>query len=70
MVRPMILGFASVLLLASPLLAQSNEEKYKEKLKKEFVSKIEWVHSLDEAMKISKETGKPIFGYFTRSYAP
>ena len=50
--------------------SQDLEAKYKEKLEKEFVKKISWIQSLEEAQKVSAKTGKPIFGYFTRSYAP
>lgn len=70
MLRPLMLGFATLLLLTSSALGQSNEEKYKKKLEKPFVKKIEWIQSLEQAQKIAKETGKPIFGYFTRSYSP
>lgn len=50
--------------------AQSNEDKYKKKLEKEFVSKIEWVTSLEKAQEAAAAQNKLIFGYFTRSYAP
>ena len=50
--------------------AQSNEEKYKKKLEKEFVSKVEWVTSLEKAQEAAVAQNKLIFGYFTRSYAP
>ena len=57
-------------LLSTAVSAQSNEEKYQQKLKKDFASHIDWVHSLDTAQKTAKESKKLIFGYFTRSYAP
>ena len=50
--------------------AQSNEDKYKKKLEKEFVSNIEWVTSLEKAQDAAAAQNKLIFGYFTRSYAP
>ena len=45
-------------------------EKYEKKLQKEFVGKIKWARSLDEARATAKKEGKLILGYFTRSYAP
>ena len=63
-------GAAAVLFFSGAADAQSMEEKYKAKLQKEFMKKVEWVDSLEKAQAISKKTGKPIFGYFTRSYSP
>ncbi|MGE3166463.1 MAG: hypothetical protein AB7O52_16305 [Planctomycetota bacterium] len=61
----------SVLLMSGVAAAQpAMQAKLDEKLKKDFVKKIPWVHDYDEALKLAKEQGKPIFGYFTRSYAP
>ena len=65
-----ITSFACLLLLVGTAQGQDLEESYKKKLEKEFMKKVTWVQSLEEAQKLSKETGKPIFGYFTRSYAP
>ena len=70
MLKRCIVSFSLLLLFGGAAFGQSNEEKYQQKLQKEFMKKIEWTHSLEDAMKKSKETGKPIFGYFTRSYAP
>jgi hypothetical protein len=49
---------------------QELRDNYKHKLEKEFVSKIEWAQSLDEARASAKKQGKLVLGYFTRSYAP
>ena len=69
--KPKFLVALAVALCATAVAsAQELEAKYKKKLSKDFVKKIEWVHSLEEAKHIAKETGKPIFGYFTRSYSP
>lgn len=57
-------------LSATALQAQSMEEKYQEKLKKDFVSKIDWTKSLETAKKQAGDQKKLIFAYFTRSYAP
>ncbi len=70
MLKRCIVSMSLLLLFTGAAQGQSLEEKLEEKLAKEFMKKIEWNLTLDEAMKKSKETGKPIFGYFTRSYAP
>lgn len=64
------LAFGGALLAAAPAQAQSFEEKLEQKLAKEFVSKVDWIKDYDAALKASKESGKQIFAYFTRSYAP
>jgi hypothetical protein len=64
------LALASATLLTASAHAQSLEEKYTQKLEKDFVSKIEWVRTLEEAQAAARKTGKPVFAYFTRSYAP
>ncbi|HMS16282.1 MAG TPA: hypothetical protein PKA37_05530 [Planctomycetota bacterium] len=56
--------------LALSAIGQTNEEKYNEKLKKDFVSKISWETDLAKAKERAAKEGKLIFGYFTRSYAP
>ena len=61
---------AAMLLLTSFVQGQTLEEKYQAKTKKDFMKKIEWVDSLEKAQAIAKKSGKPIFGYFTRSYSP
>lgn len=61
---------AGIVALSASLAAQSNEDKYKEKLEKEFVSKITWVRTLGEAQAKAAAEKKLIYGYFTRSYAP
>jgi hypothetical protein len=63
------------LLAAAPAAAAQDEEqklreKYEEKLEKEFVSKIEWIQSYDQARASAKKQGKLVLGYFSRSYAP
>lgn len=39
------------------------------KLEAEFLKKAHWILDYDEAKAESKKSGKPIFAYFTRSYA-
>ena len=50
--------------------SQELRDNYKHKLEKEFVSKIEWVQSYDQARASAKKQGKLVLGYFSRSYAP
>jgi hypothetical protein len=61
---------ALCLMLAVVVGAQTDEEKYAAKLKKEFATKIAWQGTLDGAMKEASKGKKLIFGYFTRSYSP
>lgn len=65
-------ALALMVALSATAAAQgkTNEEKYQEKLQKEFVSKIQWVKSLEKAQEAAAAQNKLIFGYFTRSYAP
>ncbi len=64
------MALLGAVLLSTAVSAQSMEEKYQQKLKKDFVSHVDWVQSLEDAQKAAKESKKLIFGYFTRSYAP
>jgi hypothetical protein len=58
------------LLLCAAVQAQSNEEKFQEKLAKPFVKNAAWILDFDKAKAEAVQSGKLIFGYFTRSYAP
>lgn len=42
---------------------------YEEKLKEPFFKKAAWITDYDKAREEAKKTGKPIFAYFSRSYA-
>jgi hypothetical protein len=58
-------------LLAAPAAADDAlEEKLKEKLGKPFARNAAWVHDFAEARKAAAASGKVIFAYFSRSYAP
>lgn len=64
----------SILALAVLLPAQQkNQEELKqlraEKMAKEVFKKADWSFDYDAARAKAKKTGKPIFAYFTRSYA-
>lgn len=63
-------AFALVLGAASAAWGQSLEEKRDAKLKLPFLSKAAWITDYDKALAESKKSGKPIFAYFTRSFAP
>ncbi|MEO0481612.1 MAG: thioredoxin family protein [Planctomycetota bacterium] len=72
---PASLGLIAAI-LAAPLCAQrgpSQEELQKRKAKKlteSFVSAYPWQTDFDAARAAARESGKPIFAYFTRSYEP
>jgi hypothetical protein len=60
---------------AAPLSGQAPDEStlrrnYEEKLKKPFATKITWETTLEKAKERARAEGKPILGYFTRSFAP
>ena len=46
------------------------EIKYEKKLNNAFLKTGLWITDYDKALAESKKQGKPIFAYFTRSYAP
>ena len=51
--------------------SQSNLEVMRDaKLAEKWVSAAPWVTDYDEALAQAQQTGKPVFAYFTRSYAP
>lgn len=56
--------------LCSVAAAQSLEERRDKKLSEPWVTKAAWITDYDKARAESKKSGKAIFGYFTRSYAP
>ena len=64
------LAAALVVALGSAAFGQSLEEKKEKKLASPFLKKAAWLTDYDKALEESKKTNKPIFGYFTRSYAP
>ena len=69
--RSLRIRAGSVLLaLAAAVAAGEMEDKLEEKLGKDFVKNAEWTTDFDAAKAKAKESGKAIFGYFTRSYSP
>jgi len=65
-----VLAAALVAAIGSAAFGQSLEEKRDKKLASEFLKKAAWNTDYDKALAESKKSGKPIFGYFTRSYSP
>jgi len=65
-----VLVAALVAAIGSAAFGQSLEEKRDKKLASEFLKKAAWTTDYDKALAESKKTGKPIFGYFSRSYSP
>ena len=66
-----------LLVLASIACAQGVDDevapevtKYRKKLKSNFIKNADWVLDYDAAKKQAKESGKVLFAYFSRSYAP
>lgn len=57
------------LLLAAAAYSQDFEALRDKKLQEPFLAKASWITDYDKAREESKKTGKPIFAYFTRSYA-
>ncbi len=66
-------AFAGLLGLAAIVAAQDQEAmkaNYEAKLAKDFVKNATWITDYDKALETAKARNKPIFAYFTRSYAP
>ena len=70
MKKHIILAAALVAAIGSTAVGQSLEEKRDKKLASEFLKKASWITDYDKALAESKKSGKAIFGYFSRSYAP
>jgi hypothetical protein len=71
---PAALAALSLLAVSPALTAQDErtplEVNLEKKLASAFLTKATWLTDYDAARKAAKESGKPILGYFTRSYAP
>lgn len=71
-----LLPLAALLLALGvlPSAAQSADEELQARLEKKlaepFLKRAAWHLDYDEALEAAQESGKPIFLYFTRSYAP
>lgn len=72
--RLFLQSLAAAFLVAPSLSAPQDQEalkqKYQDKLSHEFVSFGGWITDYDAARAKAKADGKPLFVYFSRSYAP
>ena len=68
--KQMALALTLVVAIGSAAFGQSLEEKRDKKLASPFLKKSAWTTDYDKALEEAKKSGKPIFGYFSRSYAP
>lgn len=57
-------------LRAEPELSEELKAKLEKKLESPFLKKAAWHTEIEKAKAEAAKTGKPIFAYFTRSYAP
>ena len=67
------LAFAGLLGLVAIVAAQDQDAmkaNYEAKLAKDFVKNATWITDYDKALNTAKAQNKPIFAYFSRSYAP
>ena len=72
---PLLLRSLAILILASTPAAFAQDQaelaaKRDKKLQSEFLKLADWITDYDEARTVAADTGKPIFAYFTRCYAP
>lgn len=66
-----LMGLLGAALLAGSLSAQGDlVAKRDKKLESPFLKAASWITDYDVARATAKESGKPIFAYFTRSYSP
>lgn len=66
----LVLCAAMVLVSAHTARAEESfEQKRDAKLAEAWMKKAPWITDYDKALAESKSSGKPIFAYFTRSYA-
>ncbi|MCZ6573582.1 MAG: hypothetical protein O7C98_10510 [Planctomycetota bacterium] len=68
--RTAVLSFALAAGISASASAGQMEDQFEAKLKKPFMQNASWVMGYDKALEEAKASGKTIFGYFTRSYAP
>ena len=65
------LGLFLTIGLVTPAHAQGDDlqGKLDKKLAAGWIKDPAWITDYDQALQEAKKTGKPIFGYFTRSYS-
>ena len=67
------LTLSMVAALVAGLPGQDNDlliARFDKKIAESWVKNAEWITDFAVAKATAKKTGKPIFAYFTRSYAP
>lgn len=62
--------WACLLAFVAAAAAQDLQANLDQKLAKPFFKNAAWITDFGEAKRKAKELQKPIFAYFTRSYAP
>jgi len=73
--KPMTVMAVALSFLALPSLALAQKSQAElaklrdEKMAHEVFQKANWIFDYDKVLGESKQSGKPIFAYFTRSYA-
>lgn len=81
MIRAYVLAAAGLVLASGTAVARAEDKpaqqakddmtvKYEAKVAESWFTTNGFTDDFDTAKKRAKETGKPIFAYFTRSYAP
>ena len=64
-----VLAFLALPAVAAAQDQEQMKKNLEDKLAKPFVKFAPWILDFDEAKAAAKKSGKPIFAYFTRSYA-
>ncbi len=77
MIRPLVLALAGMLLATLPTAARAQDvdvakmqKQYEEKVAESWFTSNGFTDDYAVAKAKAVETGKPIFAYFSRSYAP
>ncbi len=70
-VLPAVVAFLGMALTAAAQTSREDlEKRLQAKLDSEFLKKADWQTDYAAAREQSRKSGKLIFAYFTRSYAP
>lgn len=63
-------ALAAIFVLGVTIAAQGFDKKLGKKLEGAWVKNAAWITDFDRAKSKARKSGKQIFAYFTRSYAP
>jgi len=69
-IRSMCVATLALGLCVVALAEESLEQKRDKKLKSEYLKKAAWITDYDKARAEAEKSGKLIFAFFSRSYAP